>query len=62
MPITAHAFRRRCPVCQQFRGGEAAELERKGFARPAYKVESNFVGTTCVWGKVDERMGQQEGP
>lgn len=27
-PITAHTFRRRCPVCQQFRGGEVAELER----------------------------------
>lgn len=38
-----------------------AELERKGLASPAYKVESNFIGTICIWGRADERMGQ-EGP
>lgn len=38
-----------------------AEPERKGFASPAYKVESSFVGTICIWGRAGERM-EQEGP
>lgn len=58
MPITAHAFQRHCPVCQQFRGGKVAEQERKSFASPPCEVESNLVGIICIWGRPDERMGQ----
>ena len=38
-----------------------AKPERKSFASPAYEVESNLVGTTCIWGRAEERM-EQEGP
>lgn len=59
MPITAHAFRRRCPVCQRFREGEVAEQERNGFASPACEVESNLAGTRSIRGRAGEGVALQ---